>query len=147
MIPGSGRSPGEGNGNPLQYSCLRNPMDRGGWWATVHRVAKVGHDSGTKPPYVRLPRTIPQLKMHPTLVSHEAGLTQQWKHSIEPTVTLSSPPREWQSLYMILTLLSVEATLTQKPHSFKFGSCQVTSSESTSVWNDLLKSNKFNDVS
>ena len=32
--------PGEGNGNPLQYSCLENPMDRGAWWATVHRVAK-----------------------------------------------------------------------------------------------------------
>ena len=37
-IPGLGRSPGEGNGNPLQYSCLENPMDRGAWWATVHRV-------------------------------------------------------------------------------------------------------------
>jgi len=39
-IPGSGRSPGEGNGNPLKYSCLGNPMDRGAWWATVHGVAK-----------------------------------------------------------------------------------------------------------
>ena len=39
-IPGSGRSPGEGNGNPLQYSCLENPMDGGVWRATVHRVAK-----------------------------------------------------------------------------------------------------------
>ena len=39
-IPGSGRSPGEGNGNPVQYSCLENPMDRGAWWATVHGVAK-----------------------------------------------------------------------------------------------------------
>ena len=39
-IPGSGRSPEEGNGNPLQYSCLENPMDRGAWWVTVHRVAK-----------------------------------------------------------------------------------------------------------
>ena len=37
-ILGSGRSPGEGNGYPLQYSCLENPMDRGAWWATVHRV-------------------------------------------------------------------------------------------------------------
>ena len=36
----SGRSPGEGNGNPLQYSCLENSMDRGAWWATVHGVAK-----------------------------------------------------------------------------------------------------------
>ena len=40
LIPGSGRSPGEGNGNPLQYSYLGNPMDRGAWWATVHGVTK-----------------------------------------------------------------------------------------------------------
>ena len=39
-VPGSGRSPGEGNGNPLQYSCLENPIDRGAWKATVHVVAK-----------------------------------------------------------------------------------------------------------
>ena len=39
-IPGSGRSPGEGNGNPLQYSCLENPMEGGAWWATVHGVTK-----------------------------------------------------------------------------------------------------------
>ena len=39
-VPGSGRSPGEGHSNPLQYSCLENPMDRGAWWAMVHRVAK-----------------------------------------------------------------------------------------------------------
>ena len=38
LIPGLGRSPGEGNGNPLEYSCLENPMDRGDWWATVHGV-------------------------------------------------------------------------------------------------------------
>ena len=41
-IPRSGKSPEEGNGNPLQYSCLENPMDRGAWWATVHRVTKSG---------------------------------------------------------------------------------------------------------
>ena len=40
LIPGLGRSPGEGNGNPLQYSCLENSMDRGAWWATVHGVTK-----------------------------------------------------------------------------------------------------------
>ena len=39
-IPGSGRSLGGGHGNPLQYSCLEHPMDRGAWWATVHRVTK-----------------------------------------------------------------------------------------------------------
>ena len=40
LIPGSGRSPGKGNGNPLQYSCLENPMGRGAWQATVHGVAE-----------------------------------------------------------------------------------------------------------
>ena len=40
LIPGLGRSPGEGNGNPLQDYCLENPMDRGAWWATAHVVAK-----------------------------------------------------------------------------------------------------------
>ena len=49
-MPGLGRSPEEGNSNPLQYSCLRNPMDRGAWWATVHGVARVGHGLATKPP-------------------------------------------------------------------------------------------------
>ena len=40
LIPGLGRTPGGGHGNPLQYSCLENPMDRGAWWATVHGVTK-----------------------------------------------------------------------------------------------------------
>ena len=40
LIPGLGRSPGEGNGNPLQYPCLENPMDRGTWWIAVHGVTK-----------------------------------------------------------------------------------------------------------
>ena len=48
LIPGLGRFPGEGNGNPLQYSCLENLMDRGAWWITVHGVAKrVRHDGAT----------------------------------------------------------------------------------------------------
>ena len=45
--------PGEGNGNPLQYSCLENPIDRGTWRATVHGFARVGHNLVTKPPPVR----------------------------------------------------------------------------------------------
>ena len=59
-IPGLGRSPGEGNGNPLHYSCLENPMDGGAWWATVHSVAK----SWT------------QLSM-----THEKACGQQWRPS------------------------------------------------------------------
>ena len=44
LIPGLERSPGEGNGHPLQYSCLENSMDRGAWRATVHGVVRDGHD-------------------------------------------------------------------------------------------------------
>ena len=50
LIPGLGRSPGEGNGNPLRYSCLENPMDRRVRRATVHGVSRVRHDLATKPP-------------------------------------------------------------------------------------------------
>ena len=49
-IPGSGWFPGEANGNPLQYSCLENPMDREAWRATVHGATRVEHDLQTKPP-------------------------------------------------------------------------------------------------
>ena len=65
LIPGSGRSPGEENGNPLQYSCLENPMDRGAWQATVHEVARVmrllRHDLATKPPPILMARAVPTM--------------------------------------------------------------------------------------
>ena len=44
LIPGLGRSPGEGSGNPFQDSCLVNPMDKGPWWATIHEMQRVGHN-------------------------------------------------------------------------------------------------------
>ena len=53
-IPGLGRFPGEGNSNPLQYSCLENPMDRGARQAMVHGVARVGQDLATKTTIVYL---------------------------------------------------------------------------------------------
>ena len=56
-IPGWGRSPGEGNGNPLQYSCLENPMDRGAWRATVHGVAKELGPEDTHTAHVLLKQT------------------------------------------------------------------------------------------
>ena len=53
LIPGLGRSPGGGHGNPLQYSCLENPMDRGAWWAAVHGGHKQQHttDQLSTPPH------------------------------------------------------------------------------------------------
>ena len=55
-IPGSGRSPGEGNGYPLQYSCLGNPVDRGAQEATVHGVTRVGYNLATEapPPHIHM---------------------------------------------------------------------------------------------
>ena len=50
LTPGLGRSPGEGNGNPLQYSCLEDPVERGAWQAAVHEVARIRHDFVTKLP-------------------------------------------------------------------------------------------------
>ena len=52
LTPGLGRSPGGVNDNPLQYSCLGNPLNRGALWAPVHGVARVRHDLATKPPKV-----------------------------------------------------------------------------------------------
>ena len=49
-IPGLGKSPGRGNGNPLHYSCLENLIDREAWQATVHGVSRIGHELATKPP-------------------------------------------------------------------------------------------------
>ena len=68
-IPGLGRSPGEGNGNPLQYSCLETPLGRGAWWATVHRVAGVGHNLATTPPPPQVTANLESLshsQLHPS---------------------------------------------------------------------------------
>ena len=49
LIPGLERSPGKRNGNPLQYPCLGNPVDRGAWWAILYGIKRVGHDLATTP--------------------------------------------------------------------------------------------------
>ena len=60
-IPGCGRYPGEGNGNPLQYSCLENSIDRGAWQATVLGSQRVSHDLMTKPPQSKIDSDCPTL--------------------------------------------------------------------------------------
>ena len=69
-IPGLGRSPGEGNGSPLQYSCLENPMDRGAWWATVHEVAK----------------RLKQTRMHKLVQPLQRELWQ--RHTFDPAIPI-----------------------------------------------------------
>ena len=61
LIPESGRSPREGNGNPLQYSCLENPMDRRAWWTAVHGSQRNGH-GGNKSAYVIAPPSMPTVQ-------------------------------------------------------------------------------------
>ena len=67
-IPGLGRSPGGGHGNPFQYSCLENPMDKGAWWATVHRVAKswtpLSNLAQKDVPHVLIPRIHEYVSLH-----------------------------------------------------------------------------------
>ena len=71
-IPGSGRSPGEGNGNPLLYSCLENPMDREAWWATVLLLLLLSHFSG-----IQLCAT-PQMEAHQAPPSLEFSRQEHW---------------------------------------------------------------------
>ena len=78
LIPGSGRSPGEGNGNQLQYSCLGNPMDRGAWWATVHGVSRVRHNLVTKPPTLDFISTTLPLTINPTISVPFPVISQAW---------------------------------------------------------------------
>ena len=76
MISGLVKSPGEGNGNPLQYSCLESPMDRGAWQATVHGVTRVGHDLATKPP-----------PTHCQARSQKTGMSRATRLWIRPSTT------------------------------------------------------------
>ena len=78
-IPGLGRFPGGGNGNPFQYSCLENPMDRGAYHAAVHAVTRVGHNLATKlPPIV-----------------HGVAKSQAWLSDFHCHSHISIDPRAW----------------------------------------------------
>ena len=94
-IPELGRSLGGEHGNPLQYSCLENPMDREAWWATVSGVAKSGHSWTTQ--HTALTHTL-----HPLLVSHEC-------HLASPAMTQSS----WREELHFFFLLCLPCGLTQ----------------------------------
>ena len=97
LIPESGRSPGGGHGNPLQYSYLENPRDRGAWWATVHGVTKswtqVKQLSKQAYMYVYLIHFAVHLKQ----TQHCKSTKFQWKNYLKTMVTPSDPPRTlWQ---------------------------------------------------
>ena len=97
-IPGLGRFPGEGNGNPLQYSCLENPLDRGAWQTTVHGVAKsrtrlsnltllllypkVKHSISTRSSSTAVLLSMAPVKQHPLAAQLQAGSTQSPRDSL-----------------------------------------------------------------
>ena len=84
-VPGLGRSPGEGNSTPVQYPCLENSMDRGAWWATVHRVAKA-------------------LDTTERLSTHKLLTWGKQKHSAEPQVLMVQAHSFSQNLEVLSTL-------------------------------------------
>ena len=98
LIPGWGRCPGGGNGNPFQYSHLENPMDRGAWQATDHKITRVGHDLVIKPPPQQkltqlCKATLAQLKkkklLYPITLSVEA-IKKNLFHSYKKEISLFS---------------------------------------------------------
>ena len=89
LIPGSGRFPEGGNGNPLQYPCLENPMDRGAWRAIVHGVARVGHSLVMKPP---LPPHYTRATVNTNLMSWEPYSTlASLRNKIMPSCSQHPP--------------------------------------------------------
>ena len=99
LIPESGRSPGEGNGNPLQYSCLENPMDRRAWRATVHGV---GHDWATKP----LPLAEKSSKIYRTEHNHLSRVDME--HMACMSLTPASHGQCHRSIFYVFILSNSE---------------------------------------
>ena len=94
LSPGSGRPPGGGNGNPLQYSCLENPTDRGAWGATVHGVTKdVGHDWATKQQikFITFCLTVYVFMMHSEIACHFMSQSRGQSINGQPHA-----PEEWR---------------------------------------------------
>ena len=113
-IPGSERSPGEGNGHPLQYSCLGDPMDRGAWRAIVHGVARVRHNLATKPP-PPAPGYLPAqpywaLKGHVSSLMLNLNMQIHWKIKNEKLCVL---------IYSAESILKCESTETVSYHRQK----------------------------
>ena len=86
-IPRLQRSPGEGKGNPLQYSPLGNPKDKGAWWATVHGVTRVRHNLVTKPLPKRRPRLGYHWKKKSSQLNRDDLIPQRKIHSRRGTAT------------------------------------------------------------
>ena len=102
LIPDLGRSHGEGNGNPLQQSCLENPMDTGAWQATVHGVARVGHNLATKPPPPHVKKRASQVVLVIKNPPASAGDIKDKRRRFDPWVRKIFWRRAWQPTSVFL---------------------------------------------
>ena len=104
-IPGSGRSHGEGNGNPLQSSCLENPMDRGAWWTTVHGLQRVGHDWATSPsPRIIWASLVAQLVKNPPAMWETWVRSLGWEDLLEKGKATHSSILAWRIPWAIQSM-------------------------------------------
>ena len=113
LIPGSGRSPGEGHGNPLQYSCLENPMDRGAWGVIVHKVTK-------RRTWLKQlsPHTSVCLSIHPSIPSSIIlALMQKWKNNPWARIWYHPVHRE-TSMFIVRRMASLPDLLWQPSFCF-----------------------------
>ena len=135
-VPSLGRSPGEGQGNPLQYSCLDNPTDRGAWWAIVHRVAK----SRTQ---------LKWLNTHLLLFSHLVVSDSLWPHVLQPArppCPLPSHrvcPSSCLSNHLILCCLLLLFCLQSFPASASFPMSQLFASGGQSIYTHMYKTDNW----
>ena len=137
-IPGSERSPGGGHGNPLQYSCLENPVDRRAWWATVHEVAK----SQTR---------LKWLSMHVHFIQYKNLRILIWSPPMHVGFLCGVSPRdslsfEWDSITsdFIRRLMTHDQILMQKTLTFYFQTLGVeTGSNPRAFLHKLMRSSEI----
>ena len=143
-IAGLGRNPEEGNGNPLQYSCLENPMDRGAWQAIVHGVPWVRHDLATKPTTILIdttmtsPLTLHLQRSYFPISSHSevTRKTRIWRHG----VVYSFQPYLEKEMATHSSILAWKTPWTEEPGrlqsmgSWRVGHDWVTSPSTLYMW-------------
>ena len=117
-IPGSGSAPGGGNGNPLQYSCLENPIDRGAWWTTVHRVTK----SRTQLKHLSMHKYSPHTAFHVWTVYMLLPGYTSFVYFTLPLLLFIITSINIATTMILTTIITGTHIHTQKPYTFKLSS-------------------------
>ena len=120
LIPGLGRSPGESSGNLLQYSFLRNPMDRGAWRATVHEIARVRHSLATQRQQIHSPlsRKIKSINLQYTsILTDPSKKLANGQHNTSPAI---GPPSQPSTPSLLRRWTSMNHNRLPSPRAFKW---------------------------